>query len=285
MLHLKRNNKKKERFSKDYVLKLIESKDWKKLKEVISTWHASDIAELFKEISIENCVIILRLIPQELQSEVFSELDSNIQAQILKSLTNEQVKSIIMNMDPDDRTELFEKMAPDLTRRLINLLSPEERKEALKLLDYPDGSAGRLMTPDYVAVKPYWTIKEAIEHIRKFEKDAETIDMVYVVDDEWHLLDDIPIRRLILADPEDTIKSIMDFHFVSICAYSDQEKAIKLCEKYNLVALPVTDSEGHLLGIITVDNIIDVLREEQTEDFIKFSAIEAEENKIEYITN
>ncbi len=265
--------------------KLIEDKNWRALKEAISEWYPSDIADLLSEIDIDDAIIIFRLLPPDLQSDVFSELDSELQEEMLKNLTNENIKAMINELDPDDRTELFEEMPPNLTRRLINLLSPEERKEALQLLGYPDDSVGRLMTPEYVAIKANWTIEKAMEHIRKFGKDAETIDIVYVVDDKWHLLDDIPIRRLLLANPKETVESIMDRHFVSITATSDQEEAIKLFEKYNLLALPVTDTEGHLLGIVTVDDIIDTLREEQTEDFTKFSAIEAESVGLDFITN
>lgn len=266
------------------VKKLIKNKHWRVLKEVISTWHASDIADLFREIDAKDCALILGLLPQKLQAEVFSYLDSDIQEEILKSLASDHIKSIIMELEPDDRTELFEEMPPKLTRKLINLLSPEERKVALQLLGYPEDSVGRLMTPDYVALKDYWTVEKAMKHIRKFGKDAETIDMVYVVDDKWHLLDDIPIRRLILANPEQTVRSIMDHKFISITTNSDQEEAIKVFEKYDLVALPVTDLEGHLLGIVTVDDIIDTLREEQTEDFTKFSAIEADSVGLDFIT-
>ena len=266
------------------VEELIKNKHWRVLKDVISTWHASDIADLFREIDAKDYAIILRILPQKLQAEVFSYLDSDIQERIFKSLTDDHMKSIITEMKPDDRTELFEELPPELTRKLINLLSPEKRKIALQLLGYPEDSVGRLITSDYIALKDYWTVEKAMEHIRKFGKDAETIDMVYVVDDEWHLLDDIPIRRLILANPEQTVRSIMDHQFVSITANSDQEEAIKVFEKYDLVALPVTDSEGHLLGIVTVDDIIDALQEEQTEDFTKFSAIEAKHVGFDFIT-
>jgi len=266
------------------VEELIKNKRWRVLKDIISTWHAADIADLFREIDAKDRAIILRLLSQKLQSEVFSYLDSDIQEGILKSLANDHIKSIIMELEPDDRTELFEEMPPELTRKLINLLSPEERKVALQLLGYPEDSVGRLMTPAYVALKDYWTVEKAMEHIRKFGKDAETIDMVYVVDDKWHLLDDILIRRLILANPDQTVRSIMDHECVSITANSDQEEAIKVFEKYDLVALPVTDSEGHLLGIVTVDDIIDTLREEQTEDFTKFSAIKADNVGLDFIT-
>lgn len=266
------------------VEELIKNKRWKVLKDIISTWHAADIADLFREIDAKDRVIILRLLHKKLQSEVFSYLDSDMQKGFLKSIANDHIKSIIMELEPDDRTELFEEMPHELTRNLIALLSLEERKVALQLFGYPEDSVGRLMTPDYVALKDYWTVEKSMKHIRKFGKDAETIDMVYVVDDKWHLLDDIPIRRLILANPEQTVRSIMDHKFISITTNSDQEDAIKVFEKYDLVALPVTDSEGHLLGIVTVDDIIDTLREEQTEDFTKISAVEADNVGLDFIT-
>ena len=270
---------------KPEIESLIKQKKFKVLKKFISTWHASDIADLFKEMDIKDCAIVLRILPPMLQSEVFSELDINFQEQIIKNLADKTIKTIITNLDPDDRTELFEELSPKLVRKLLNMLSPNDRKETLQLLAYPEDSVGRLMTPDYVVIKPEWTVEKAIEHIREFGRDAETIDMIYVIDDEWHLLDDIPIRRLILADPADPVRTIMDNKFVSIEANSDQEEAIKLIEKYNLVVLPVTDSECHLLGIVTVDDIIDVIREEQTEDFTKFSAIEAKAVGLKFITN
>ncbi|HDL09804.1 MAG TPA: magnesium transporter, partial [Candidatus Omnitrophica bacterium] len=272
------------RLLKPEIEKLIENKDWKAIKEAISILHPSDIADLFGELDIKYSVVLLRLLPSQLQSEVFSELDSELQLQILNNLTAEDVKSIITELDPDDRTELFEDLPPKLTRKLLNILPPDERKEALQLLGYPENSVGRLMTPDYVALKKNWTVDKAIEHIRRYGKDAETINMVYVVDEGWHLIDEIPIRRLILADKNQTVESLMDYHFVSIDVNADQEEAIKLFEKYNLVALPVTDSQGHLLGIVTVDDIIDAIREEQTEDFTRFSAIKTKAVDLDLFT-
>ncbi|MCD6539541.1 MAG: magnesium transporter [Candidatus Omnitrophica bacterium] len=269
---------------KPEIEKLIKEKDWKQIKEVISELHSSDIAELFQELEVKYSLILLRLLPPQKQSEVFSELEGELQVEILNSLTDQDVKSIITELHPDDRTELFEELPPRLTRKLLNILPPEERREALQLLDYPENSVGRLMTPDYVALKKSWSVEEAIEHIRKYGKDAETIDVVYVVDESWHLVDEIPIRRLILAERTQTINSLMDYHFISIATNSDQEEAIKLFEKYNLVALPVTDSEGRLLGIVTVDDIIDAIREEQTEDFTRFSAIKTRAIDLELFT-
>ncbi len=263
---------------------LIKEKKWKELKKAILSWHPLDIVDLFKEIGLKNSTMILRILPKDLQSEVFSELDRYLQEKILRNLADDYIKSIITNLDPDDRTELLEEMSPALTRKLINLLPPEERKEALWLLGYPPNSVGRLMNPDYVAIKPHWSVEKSMKHIQRFGKDAETIDIVYVVDKEWHLIDEIPIRRLILAKPRQLIRSLMDYNVVSINANQDQEEAIKLSKKYGLISLPVVDSQDHLLGIVTVDDIMNVIQEEQTEDVMGFSAIEAESVGLDFIT-
>ena len=269
---------------KPEIEELIKSKNYYELKKVIINWEPADIAELLEDLKKEEAISILLMLPKELQTEVFSEFDTDTQEKIIKSLKDEEIKIIISELSPDDRTSLFEGISPSLTRKLLNLLSPEDRKEALTFLGYPKGSVGRLMTPDYVAIKKDWTIKKAIEHIRKNGKDAETINMIYVVDDNWRLVDDIPLRRLIIADPEEKVESVMDFHYLSITPYEDQEKAIEIMKKYNLIAIPVTDNENHLLGIVTIDDIMDVMEEEQTEDIAKISAIHPGPIGLELIT-
>ena len=267
------------------IQEILHKKDLGSLKNIVSDWEPQDIADLLKEVNISECILLFRLLPTEIQYKVFSELDSNMQEYILKNINDKHAKSIITQLDPDDRTKLFEDLPANFTRKLLSMLPPPDRKEALQLLGYPKDSVGRLMTPDYIAVKSYWTVEEAIQHIKKSGKDAETINVIYVIDDDWHLLDEIPIRKLILAESNQTIATLMDHHFISINANSDQEKAVKLIQKYNLVALPVTDKENHLLGIVTVDDIMDVLDEEQTEDFTKFSGIEMDSIGYDFITN
>lgn len=266
------------------IKEAINEKNWHVLKDFISTWEPVDIIELFKELNPNDMLIIFLLLPTKLQSAIFAKFDANAQENILKSLNEQQVKQILSEIKPDDRTELFEELPPDLIRKLLDILSLEDRKEVLQLLAYPKDSVGRLLTPDYVAVKPTWTIIETMEYIRKYGKDAETINVVYVVDDSGKLLDDIPIRKLILAEPNQTIESLMDHNYVSINAYADQEEAAKVMQKYDLISLPVTNAEGQLLGIVTIDDIIDVLQEEQTEDFTKISAIATKPIKVDFIT-
>ena len=267
------------------IKELIKEKKWEKLKQKLTKLLAPDIADILKQLNGNETLFILRLLSPKKQSEVFSELDPNTQLHLIETIDDNELKQIIEDLSPDERTDLFETLSPKLTQRLLNLISSDKQKEILKFLGYPENSVGRLMTTEYVAIKIHWSIKKAVEHIREWGKDAETIDMVYVVDNDWKLLDDIPIRRILLAQDSLSVTDIMDYHFVAINVFQDQEDAIKLFRKYNLVALPVIDSEGYFLGIITVDDILDVLQEENTEDFAKLAAVDVDTKDLNFITN
>lgn len=255
------------------INKLIEKKDWKKIIKKLADLPSSDIAYILENSSKETELLLFRLLPKEKAAKVFSKLEVDEQESILRNIGNEKVKQIILELPPDDRTEIFGDLPGNVTQKLLNILPPAEHKEALSLLCYSEDSVGRIMTPEYIAVRPTWTIEEALDHIRELGKDAETINMVYVVDDRWHLIDSLPIRKFILANPKENVESIMDYKFISISVYKDQEEAAKKMKKYNLVALPVVDQEGVLMGIVTIDDILDVLEEETTEDFHKGAAV------------
>jgi magnesium transporter len=261
------------------IKELIEQKNWKELKAVLSDLAPQDIAEVFNALEEKNLVIAFRLIPKDKASDVFAEIDPSMQEFILRHIADKEIKELIQELPPDDRTALFEDLPGQLTQKILNLLPAEERIEALQLLGYPEDSVGRLMTPDYIAVKKEWPIAKALQHIRQYGKDAETIDMIFVVDTRWKLLDDIPIRRFILAETDQTVADIMDNEFVAINATEDQEVAYRMIKKYNLNVLPVIDNDGILLGIVTVDDMLDVSEEEITEDFQKISAIEPIEER------
>ena len=253
---------------------LIENKEWKKLKEVLLKISAPrEINDIWENINPENRVILFRLLPASLASEVFSKMTQVEQEDILKHLSDVQLKNIILELDPDDRTELFEELPGTITQKLLNILPYSERVEALGLLGYPEDSVGRLMTPDYIAVKEDWDIEKCLEHIRIFGKDAETINMIYIVDSNWHLIDSLSIRKFILAQPDEKVKNKMDYKFLSISAEKDQEEAAGMMKRYDLVALPVIDKNGVLLGIVTIDDIMDVVEEETTEDIQKSAAV------------
>ncbi len=264
---------------------LVENRNWEELKKYIIKLPIGYIINLIRLLSSTDILIILRLLPKEKQADIFSELDKETQIHILSSFSDEQIKSLLNELNSDEKTELLEELSPELTQKLLNFLTSDQRKLILKFLDFPENSVGRMITTEYVALKSDWTIDEAIQHIKKWGKDAETINMVYVVDEHWKLLDDIPIRRIILADKNKTVKDIMDHHFIALNATEDQEKAIKLFKKYDLVALPIIDSDNIFLGIVTIDDILDAIQEENTEDFAKMGAVNVENKDLNFITN
>ena len=187
----------------------------------------------------------------------------------------EEVTSILNEMSPDDRTALLEELPSSAAKQLIMYLSAEERKVAQTLLNYPENSVGRLMTPDYVAVKPEWTVKEALDYIRENGNDSETLNLIYVVDSKGKLIDDIRIREFLLSPLDGKINDLMDENFIALHVADDQETAVEVFKKYDRVALPVVDAFGVLIGIVTVDDVLDVAEEEATEDIHKLGGVEA----------
>lgn len=256
---------------------LIKNKEWKTLKSSLNELDVVQLANLIEETSEGEETILFKLLNRELAKEVFQLLPFSKQEQIIEGLLHNghELSYLINDLDPDDRTAFFEELPGKTTQHLIQLLTPEERKIAVQLLGYPEDSIGRLMTPEYIAVKPTDTIQQAFEHIRKYGKDSETLNVVYVVDNEWKLIDDIKIRELLLASPQQRIDELMDRQFVALKAIDDQETAIKTFKDYDRVALPVINAEGVLIGIITVDDIMDVEEEEFTEDFQKFGSFQS----------
>jgi magnesium transporter len=254
---------------------LIENKDYNNLKEEIAHWEPPEITDLLLSLPQRDQPLLFRLLKRQKAADVFASLPAGQQQQLLANLTNDHIRTLLDELDPDDRTKLFEELPAQITQQLMTLLSPEDLKEARKLLGYPEDSIGRLMTPDFVAIRPEWEIGRALDHIREHGHDAETINVIYVVDELGKLIDDLRLRTLILASPIKIVDSVMDHHFVALSAYDDQEIAARVMQDYDRVALPVTDSEGILLGIITVDDILDVIEEEATEDMHKIGGLEA----------
>ena len=181
---------------------------------------------------------------------------------------------LLNDLDPDDRTAFFEELPGEVSQRLVQMLSQEEREVAMRLLGYPEDSIGRLMTPEYVAVRPYFTVAQALEHIRRYGRDSETLDVIYVVDEHWKLIDDIRIKEVILASPARNVSEITDNRFVALRAEDDQEVAVRAFQDNNRTALPVIGGDGTLLGIVTVDDVMNVAEQESTEDFQKFGGTE-----------
>jgi len=258
---------------------LIDERNLSTLKEILSDWTPTDIADLITNLPAENeQVIIFRLLHQDLATDTFEYLDFDMQMNLIKAMGKEEVTSILNEMSADDRTALLEELPSAAAKQMIMMLSPEERKIATSLLGYPENSVGRLMTPDYIAVNPEWDIMQTLEHIRKYGKASETLNIIYVVDAKGKLIDDIKIRDVILAPLERKIADLMDENFVELNVHDDQEKAVEVFKKYDRVALPVVDALGSLIGIVTIDDVLDVAEEEATEDIHKLGGTEALED-------
>ncbi|MDQ3556663.1 MAG: magnesium transporter [Gemmatimonadota bacterium] len=256
------------------VLELIEARRWTELREVLAGWSPPEVADLLLHLRKADRVLLFRALPRALATDAFAHLNFDDQNGLLRDLTDEETRELLAGLSPDDRTHLLEELPGQVTQRVLNLLDPDDLREARTLLGYPEDSVGRLMTPDYVAVHPEWTIEETLKHIRAHGKDRETINRIYVTDDRWTLLDDIELRRVILAEPEATIREIMDHSFVSVSAFADREQAVQLIRRYDTVALPVTDTDGVLVGIVTVDDMLDVAEQEATEDFHRVGSVD-----------
>ena len=255
---------------------LIEDKSWKIVKQELNNLDSVQIAEIIADIPKSDQIILFRLLPQELAKETFKRLSHDEKEDIIEGLAVNinVVTSLLNDLDPDDRTAFFEELPGEVSQRLMQILSDEEREITTKLLGFPKDSIGRLMTPEYVAVRPYYTVEQAINHIRKFGRDSETLNVIYIVDDNWKLIADIRIKEIILASANQTIGKLSDNRVISLNAYDDQEVAVKIFSDHDRVALPVTDTNGTLLGIVTIDDVMDVAEEESTEDFQKFGGTE-----------
>jgi magnesium transporter len=255
---------------------LIENRKWKALKRELKNTEPVQIAEAIEALPNPDDILLFRLLPRDQAKETFQHLSHDEQEKIIKGLAMNtgKITSLLNDLDPDDRTAFLEELPGRVTQRLLQLLSTEERSIAIQLLGYPEDSVGRLMTPEYVAVKPHYTIEEAIAHIRKYGQNSETLNVIYIVDRNGKLIDDIKIKEIILAEPGKKIADIMDNRFTSLSALDDQELAIKAFKDYDRIALPVIDTNGILIGIVTIDDMMDVAEEESTEDFHRFGSIQ-----------
>lgn len=250
-----------------HIQEWIATRQFGRLKEALTGMEVHDLAEMLIDLpSEEELAVAFRLLPHHVADEVFAYLGSEQQHHLLDTLSNQRVAEIVNEMPPDDRTELLEELPGEVAQQLVNELRGEERKIATALLDYPEDSIGRLMTPEYVAVRAGWTVQKVLEHIRKVAATRETVDVLYVVDERWRLVDTVRLCDLVLAGPEQTIETLMDNQVAYLEVTDDQETAIEMLRKYDEIALPVVDGHGVLVGIVTFDDVMDVQTEETTED-------------------
>ncbi len=254
---------------------LIEQQRWEELRAKICLLAFSDIAEIIIGLPRADKGVIFRILPRDQAGEVFAYLPVEQQEELIRSLSGDQLRGIVEQMPPDDRVRLLEEMPAKVTRRLLEALPAEELKFARQVLGYPEHSAGRYMTPEYLAIRPEMSAHEALEHIRKAGRGMETLNVVYILDHSGKLVEDMRLGSLVLSDPETRVTEIQDPPLVSLLATDDRESALKLFEKYDRIALPVTDAGRNMLGIVTVDDMLDVAESEATEDMQKAGGMEA----------
>jgi magnesium transporter len=257
------------------IKNMIDARNFGALRELFSDWPPADVADVILDLPEDEQVIIFRVLPAALAADVFEYIGVEEQQNLLRAMAHEQVVGILNEMSPDDRTALLEEMPSAAARQLLRLLTPEERRVAQTLLGYPEGSVGRLMTPDFIAVHDDWTVKDVLDHVREFGHDTETLNVIYVVDERGKLIDDLRIREFLLKPLEAKVSEIRDQTFVALKVNDSQEEALNAFRKYDRAALPVIDSNEILVGIVTSDDMLDVAEEEATEDIQKFGGMEA----------
>ncbi|MFA5405141.1 MAG: magnesium transporter [Ignavibacteria bacterium] len=257
------------------IEQLIDSRNWAMLKEIFSDMHPTEIADIIADIPEKDRAIVFRILSKENSFKTFEYLDFDVQEALLKSLGREEVSEILNEMSPDDRTELLEDLPGPVVKELIRLLSPEEKAIAVKLLGYPEESVGRIMTPDFISVKSDWNIEKVLKTVREKGDEVEYIDTIFITDSVGKILDEITIKEILLAKPDTIIEEIMNYSFVSIKVNDNQELAIQMFKEYDLYVIPVVNDENYLVGIVTADDVIDVIEEEATEDIQKFGGMEA----------
>jgi magnesium transporter len=257
------------------IRSLIDARNFGALRELFAEWPPADIAECITDFSEDEQVIVFRVLPHDQAADVFEYLDVEAQQKLLRAMAHEQVVGILNEMSPDDRTALLEELPSAAARQLIKLLTPEERRIARALLGYPEGSVGRLMTPDLIAVDAGWSVKEVLDYVRENGQDSETLNVIYVVDDRGKLLDDIRMREFLLKPLTAKVSDLMDHNYVTLSVTDSQEDAVNIFRKYDRTALPVVDSGGVLVGLVTIDDMLDVAEKEATEDIQKLGGMEA----------
>ena len=255
------------------ITSLIESKKYGTLRDILVTMNAADIAALFEDLEPELLPRLFRLLPKELAADTFVEMDSDSQEMLIKGFSDSELKEVIDELYIDDAVDIVEEMPANVVKRILAQADPDTRKLINELLKYPDDSAGSMMTTEYVELRPNWTVEDAIKTIRRTGIDKETINICYVTRADRTLYGFVTIRRLILSQPDVLIGDLAETNVISCKTLDDQETVAQMLSKYDLLAMPVVDGENRLVGIVTVDDAIDVLQEEATEDIEKMAAI------------
>jgi len=254
---------------------LIASRQYRDLRDALRDLDPHDIAEIIEELEIQEAIVALRVLPRETASVAFSELESSTRQELLEGLGEERSTRLVEEMDADDRAALLDELPAPIAKSLLQRLTPETRRVTRMILGYPEETVGRLMTPDYVRLGADWTVTRALEHIREFGHDAETLHWMFIVDDNGKLVSELHIRRILLAEPDEIIGDLGRERVIALHATDDQEEAVRLMADYDRSALPVIDATGALVGVITHDDIADVAEAEATEDIQKLGGLAA----------
>jgi magnesium transporter len=259
----------------DELADAVHARDFSRLRDMVRNRHAADLAEMLTELAVEDQVIAFRVLPRKDAAAVFEYLPLDTQETLLKSMGQEDVAGLLNQMAPDDRTRFLEELPAAATRQLLSLLTPAQRTVAMTLLGYPEGSIGRLMTPSYLTVREDWTVRQVLDHIRTHGQESETLDVIYVVDQQGLLVDDIHIRELLLTSPDNHVHDLMDHRFIGLKATEDQQTAVAAFRSYDRTSLPVTDTTGMLIGIVTIDDVLDVAEATATKEIQRIGGSEA----------
>lgn len=255
------------------LIEFLNTKQYTKLRQYLAELNDADIASFMDELGEEDMLKVFRIFPKDLAADVFSYLEVDNQQLIITSLSDREAANIINNLMADDAVDLLEEMPANVVKRLLANASPDARRDINHLLRYPEDSAGSIMTVEYVDLKENLTVNEAIQRIRKVGVDSETIDICYVLDVQRRLIGTVALRYLLLSDAEDLIGDIMHENVIAINTLMDQEEVARQFKKYDFTSMPVVDNENRLVGIITIDDVVDILEEENTEDIEKMAAI------------
>lgn len=257
----------------EIVKELLETKQYTRLRQKMAEMNTADIAVILEELDEEDLLKIFRILPKNMAADVFSYLEVDSQQFIITSLSEKDAASIINNLMADDATDLLEEMPANVVKKLLANAHPETRRDINHLLRYPEDSAGSIMTVEYVDLKENMTIQDAIDRIRQIGVDSETINICYVLDAKRTLVGTVALRYLLISPPDAIIGEIMHENVIYINTLMDQEEVARQFQKYDFTAMPVVDNENRLVGIITVDDIVDIMQEEATEDMEKMAAI------------
>lgn len=255
------------------ILELLESKQYTVLRQRLSEMNEADIAAILEELEEKDMLKIFRILPKDMAADVFSYMEFDNQQYIITSLSERDAAGIIDNLMADDATDLLEEMPANIVKRLLAAASPDTRRDINHLLRYPEDSAGSIMTVEFVDLKENLTVEQAIQRIRNVGVDSETINICYVLDSRRTLLGTVALRYLLLSQPDEIIGDIMHENVISLTTLMDQEEVVRQFKKYDFTSMPVVDNENRLVGIITVDDVVDIMEQEAQEDIEKMAAI------------